>query len=144
MLIVKHTVEAAVTPSQIWHVWQDVENWKSWDHDLESSCFNGPFKVGTTGFLKFKNSQQLETVLTRVEPLKAFVQEAKLPLAKVVMTHSINQIDGKTHVTFQTEIRGLLAFFWVWLLSKSIKKKIPLEMEEMLKKAKILSFHHSN
>jgi uncharacterized membrane protein len=139
MLIIKHTVETTATAAQIWSVWQDVENWKTWDHDLESSQLNGPFKVGTTGSLKFKGDDPiLKTLLTHVEPYKIFVQEAQLPLAKVIMTHAINQLDGKTHVTFQTEIRGILAIVWVWLLGSSIKKKIPVEMEQMLKKAETM------
>ena len=139
MLIIKHTVDTTATPMQIWHVWEDVENWKDWDHELQASTINGPFKAGTKGFLKFKDDgPQLKTILTYVDPFRMFVQEAKLLLAKVVMTHSINQIKGKTQVTFQTEIRGFLAFFFVWFLGKSIKKKIPVEMEEMLKKAKAL------
>ena len=136
MFIIKHTVETSATPSQIWQVWQDIKNWKSWDHDLESSKINGPFQVGTTGYLKFKDSSQLETLLTRVELLNIFVQEAKLPLASVVMTHIIDDVAGKTRVTIQIEVKGLLAFFYYLLLSRSIRKKVPIEVQEMLKKAK--------
>lgn len=136
MFIIKHTVETTATPSQIWSVWQDVENWKSWDHDLESSQLNGPFTAGTPGILKFKDGTELKTVLMQVDFSKSFVQEAKLFLAKAVMTHYINEVNGKTQVTVQTEIRGPLSFFYALFIGKSIKKKVPLEMEEMLKKAK--------
>lgn len=138
MLIIKHTVETTATPTQIWRVWQDVENWNSWDYDLESSGIKGPFQVGTTGYLKFKDNPLLKTLLTCVEPLKMFVQEAKLPLATVVMTHIISNIEGKTYVTIQTEIRGLFAFFYIILLGFSIRKKVPIEVQAMLKKAKAL------
>jgi hypothetical protein len=135
MLIIKHTVPTTVTPQQIWHVWQDVSSWKTWDHDLESAHIHGPFQSGTVGYLKFKDSPQFKTVLTCVEPFKMFVQELQLFGAKVVMTHSIDQADEKTFVTFQTEIKGLLALIFACLLGRSIKKKIPLEMEEMIKVA---------
>jgi hypothetical protein len=138
MLIIKHTVETRATPAQIWQVWQDVENWNSWDHDLESSHLDGPFQAGTTGMLKFKGESSFTTVLKQVDPYKIFVQEAKLTFAKVVMTHSIEQIGGTTFVTFQTEIRGPLALLFVCLIGSSIKKKIPLEMAQMLKKAEAL------
>ncbi|MBT3581465.1 hypothetical protein HN511_04135 [bacterium] len=138
MLIIKYTVETTVAQDKIWQALQDVENWHSWDHELEFSRIDGPFKVGTKGQLKPKGGPILETLLTRVEPLKMFVQEAKLSLAKAVMSHFITTVDGKTQVTFQTEIRGPLALLYVCMLGRSIKKKIPLEMEEMLKKAKSL------
>jgi hypothetical protein len=135
MLIIKYTVETTASASQIWQLWQDVENWNTWDHDLESSGIDGPFRAGTSGYLKFKKDPLLKTLLTHVEPFKMFVQEAKLPLARVIMTHTISQVAGKTEVTIKTEIRGPLAFFFALLLGRSIKKKIPVEMAEMLKKA---------
>jgi hypothetical protein len=138
VLIIKHTVETTAIPAQIWRVWQDVESWNSWDHGLELSRLDGPFQAGTSGCLKPIGGPLLKTLLTYVEPFKIFVQEASLFLAKAVMTHSITQVDGKTQVTFQTEIRGPLAFFFAYLLGRSIKKKVPIEMEEMLKKAKTL------
>ncbi|MES2345792.1 MAG: SRPBCC family protein [Chlamydiota bacterium] len=138
MLIIKYTMETKAAPSQIWRVLQDVENWNSWDYGLELSRLDGPFQTGTSGYLKPKEGPLLKTLLTHVDPFKMFVQEAKLFLAKCVMTHSIDQVVGKTQVTFQTEIRGPLAFFFACLIGPSIKKKIPLEMEEMLKRVKTL------
>lgn len=136
MLIAKYTVLTTISPEQIWQVWQDVPNWNSWDHELESSGINGDFKVGTTGYLKFKKDPVLETLITHVEPLKLFVQEAKLPLARVIMTHMIDHVDNQTAVTIQTDIRGPLAFFFAGFLSRSIRRKIPIEVTEMLKRAK--------
>lgn len=139
MIIIKHTEETTIPHSKIWQILQDVANWHTWDHEIEFSRLNGPFQTGTRGCLKPKDGPILETLLTHVEPLKMFVQEAKLFFAKAVMTHSLTpQIAGKTQVTFQTEIRGPLAFLYFFMLSRSIKKKIPLEMAEMLKKAKAL------
>ena len=138
MIIIKYTMETTVLPFKIWKVLQDVENWNSWDHETEFSRIEGPFQTGTRGCLKPVGGPLLETVLTHVEPLKIFVQEAKLTLARAVMTHVISQVAGKTLVTFQTEVRGPLALLYFFMIGRSIKKKIPLEMKEMLKKAKAL------
>lgn len=135
MLITEHTEETIATPTQIWRIWQDVENWNSWDHGLESSRLDGPFQTGTSGSLKPVEGPFLKTLLTHVEPLKGFVQEAKLSLAKVVMIHSISQVADKTQVTVQIEIRGPLSFLYACVIGRSIKKKLPIEMKEMLKKA---------
>lgn len=135
MLIMEYTEETNATPAQIWHVWQDVENWNSWDRELESSRLEGPFQSGVRGYLKFKNGPTLNTILTHVEPLKQFVQEAQLFLATVVMTHSIDQIAEKTQVTVKVEICGFSAFFYSWMIGRSIQRKIPLEVKEMLKQA---------
>ncbi len=138
MLIIKHTVETTATPAQIWKIWQDVENWKKWDQDIELSRIDGPFQTGTTGCTKFIGTPLFKTLLTQVVPLKLVIQEAHLSFAKVVSYQSMTYVKGKTQVTFQVEIRGPLSLFFACMLRRFIKKKIPLEMEEMLKRAEVL------
>ncbi len=135
MLIVTHTVETKTAPIQIWRVWQDVENWKKWDEEIESSRIDGPFQAGTAGSTKFVGTPLIKTLLTKVEPLKLVVQEAYLSFAKVISYQSMRQVAGTTQITFQVEIRGPLSFFYSCMLGRFIKKKIPKEMEEMLKRA---------
>lgn len=139
MLIIKHTIETAASASAVWQVWQDVSSWNTWDHDLEFSTLDGSFKAGSTGTLKIKDGPLLQTKLTKVEPMKVFVQEARVILAYFVMSHFLTESGGKTAVTVQTEIRGPLAFAWAFLLKKSIRKKVPIEMAAMIKKAEIIS-----
>jgi hypothetical protein len=137
MLIIKHTVKTKATPLQLWKLWQDAENWKTWDHQIEFSQIDGPFEAGTAGSTKFVGTPIIKTLLKEVEPLKLVVQESYLSLAKVISYQSMQQEGGITKVTFQVEIRGPLAFFYGLMLGRFIKKKIPLEMEEMLKRAAV-------
>jgi hypothetical protein len=135
MLIIKYTLETKATPIQIWKVWQDVDNWNKWDKEIELSRLHGPFQTGTTGCTKFAGAPPLKTLLTQVEPLKLVVQESYLSFAKVISYQFMSQVAGKTRITFQVEIRGFLSFFFACILKKFIRKKIPAEMEEMLKRA---------
>lgn len=135
MLLIKHTVETTATPAQIWRVWEDVETWKTWDHEIEYSRLDGPFKAGTTGTLKMHNSPVLKTQITQCEPLKRYIFETKLFLATSVSISIIDQIGDKTYVTLQNEIRGPLAFFYTLLIGRGIRDKTPNEVERMLKKA---------
>jgi len=139
MLIVKHTVETKASPMQIWRVWQDVENWKNWDQEIELSRIDGPFQTGTTGSTKFVGTPLFKTLLTQVEPLKLVVQEAYLSFAKVISYQSMSHVAGKTHVTFQVEIRGPLSLFYTCILSRFVRKKIPMEMEGMIQRALVIS-----
>ncbi|NNM43247.1 MAG: hypothetical protein HKM07_02770 [Chlamydiae bacterium] len=138
MRIIKHTVETKATPMQIWKLWEDVENWKKWDLEIELSQIDGPFQTGTTGCTKFVGTSLFKTLLTQVEPLKLVVQEAYLSFAKVISYQSMSQVAGKTQVTFQVEICGPLSFFFACMIGRFIRKKIPIEMEEMLKKVEAL------
>jgi hypothetical protein len=138
MFIVKHSVETKATPMEIWRIWQDVENWKTWDEQIEFSRIDGPFQTGTTGCTKFIGTPIFKTLLTQVEPYKLVVQEAYLSFAKVVSFQSMRQVHDKTEVTFQVEIKGPLSLFYACMIGRFIKKKIPQEMEEMLKRVNTL------
>jgi len=46
------------------------------------------------------------------------------------------EVNGETRVTIKTEVKGPLALFYYLLIGRSIKQKVPVEVEEMLKKEK--------
>ncbi len=139
MLIIKHTVETKALPKVIWQIWQDVENWNTWDHGIEFSTSNGPFVAGTTGTLKPKGGPLVRTKLTCVEPMKMFVDESKLFLARIIVSHYLTESAGKTQVTHQIEMKGPLAFLFAYLIGRTMKKNLPQEMQAMIKKAETLS-----
>jgi hypothetical protein len=135
MLIIKHTIETTASPNAIWHVWQDVANWNTWDHGIEFSTINGPFKTGTTGTLKPKGGPLVHTKLTHVEPMKMFIDEAKLMLARIIVSHFLTESNGKTYVTHQIEMKGACAFLFAYLIGRHMKKNLAQEMQSMIKKA---------
>ena len=138
MLIIKHTVETTASPSTIWGIWQDVASWNTWDHGIEFSTINGPFQVGTTGTIQPKGGPLVHTMLTEVEPMKRFVDEAKLPLTRIIVSHSLTESSGKTYVTHCIEMKGLLAPLFAFLIGRNMKKNLPQEMLAMVKKAESL------
>lgn len=135
MLIIKHTVETKAPAKAIWEVWKDVSNWKSWDHGLEFSKIDGPFEAGTTGTLKPKGGPLVHTKLTCVEPKKRFVDEARLPLTTIIVSHSLVESGSRTFVTHEIQMKGCLAFFFAIVIGRDMKKNLPREMEAMVKKA---------
>ena len=143
MLIISHTTETTASPSAIWHIWQDVSNWKTWDHGIEHSAIDGPFQAGTTGTLKPKGGPLVKTKLTQVEPMKQFVDEAKLPLTRIIVRHSLTESSGRTYVTHRIEMKGMLFFVFAFLIGRNMKKNLPQEMQAMVKKAESLRSYRS-
>jgi hypothetical protein len=138
MLIIKHTVETKASASAVWSIWQDVQNWNTWDPGIEYATLNGPFVAGTMGTLKPKEGPLVQTRLTHVESMKMFIDEAKLPFAKIIVTHTIAESKGKRFVTHQIEMKGMLAFLFAYLIGRNMKKNLPHEMMAMIKKAEQL------
>ena len=135
MLIIEHTVETTASPAAIWRIWEDVTHWNKWDHNIEFSSIDGPFKKGTTGTLKPKGGPLVHTLLTQVEPMKSFVVESKLPLTRIIFSHSLTGSAGKTRVTTKIEMKGMLSFFFAFVIGRTMKKNLPEEMKSMVKLA---------
>lgn len=135
MLIIKHSAETTASPEAIWNIWKDVENWNQWDHGIEYSTLDGPFVTGTTGTLKPKGGPVVKTRLTAVEPMKRFVDESKLFLARIVFSHELNTAGRNTLVTTTIEMDGPLAFVFAYLIGRNMKKNLPQEMAAMLRMA---------
>ncbi len=138
MIIIKHTITIDAPAQVIWNLWKDVQQWHTWDNITESYSLNGPFQTGTTGQWKSKNGPPVHLTLTRVEPLKVYVGECKLFLARLISSHFLSESGGKTHVTQQFEIKGPLAFLFAYHLGPKLKKDLILEMESLKKKAESL------
>ncbi len=135
MLIIRHTVRTKASPEVIWKIWEDVSHWNSWDHGIEYSTIDGPFAEGTAGTLKPKGGPLVHTKLTSVEPLKQFVDESKLPLARIIVSHFLNVSNGITEATHQIEMKGPLAFFFAFVIGRKMKKNLPQEMKALVEKA---------
>lgn len=135
MLIIKHTIETKAPASRVWGLWEDVENWNTWDHGIEFSHIDGPFKTGTLGTLKPKGGPLVHTKLTHVDHMKSFVDESKLPGARIIMSHALTESAGKLLVTHQIEMKGPLAFLFAYLIGRTMKKNLPVEMRALVKKA---------
>ena len=135
MLIIKHTVETTASAADIWGIWKDVTRWNTWDHGIEYSTIDGPFAVGTTGTLKPKGGPLVRTLLTQVEPMKMFVDESKLFFARIIVSHYLIELRGKTRVTHQIEMTGPLAFVFAYSIERKMKKNLPQEMRAMVQKA---------
>lgn len=135
MLIIKHTITTKASLENIWNLWQDVNNWHTWDNMTEYYSLNGPFQEGTTGVWKSKEGPLVHLKLTQVEPLKVYVGECKLFLAKLISSHFLTKVNGNTQVTQQFEIKGPLAFLYAYHLGSKLKKDLFLEMEYLRKRA---------
>lgn len=135
MLIAKHTIQTTASPSAVWEVWRDVENWKTWDSGVEYSFIDGPFETGTTGRLKPKGGLAVQMTLTQVEKERLFVDEAKLPLGQIVVSHHLTHNEANLVVTHQIEIKGPLTFVYAYLIGKEIKKTLPQAMNAMITRA---------
>jgi hypothetical protein len=103
----RHTVDAEVSAEAVWALYEDVETWPSWDDQAERITRDGPFATGTTGTMTFTGHEPLSYRLTKVEPLREFVDETPLGELVVRVSHLLEpQPSGRVRITYSAEIDG--------------------------------------
>ena len=102
-----HVVEADVAPAAVWALYDDVGTWPVWDAQAEWVTRDGPFATGTAGTMKFRGMDPLAYRLTRVEPLREFVDETPVGDLLVRVSHLLEPLGaGRLRVTYAAEIDG--------------------------------------
>lgn len=139
MLIAKETITTAASAANVWSVWEDVSNWNTWDNGIEFTTINGSFSSGAEGTLKPKGGPLVHMKFIKVEPMKAFVTESKLPLTKIIFSHFLSESNDCTEVTHKIEMIGCLAFIFSFLIGRGMKKNLPKDMKALALRAESLN-----
>lgn len=85
--------------------------------------------------MKPKEGPLVHTKLTHLEPMKSFVDESQLPGAHILMSRTLTLSSGKLLVTHQIEMKRPLAFLFAYLIGRTMRKNLFVEMQALVKKA---------
>jgi hypothetical protein len=129
------TVTKTTTKSayDIWLMYTDVQNWKSWDSSVESSEIFGEFMEGTKGTLKPVGGPQANFVITTLTKYIYFEIRSSLPLAYIDFEHSIFDNGEIREVTHTIKLGGFLAPLFKLILGKSLTKDLELAVDNICK-----------
>src|SRR5919202_5992066 len=102
-----HVIEDDVAPDAVWALYEDVSTWPAWDAQAEWVTRDGPFATGSAGEMKFRGMDPLTYRLTRVVPLREFVDETPVGDLVVRVSHRLEPLDsGRLRVTYAAEVDG--------------------------------------
>src|SRR5512132_2781389 len=87
-----HSVDADVSASAIWSLYEDVDTWPSWDAEAEWVTRDGPLAAGSRGEMRFRGQDPLPYRLTKVEPLREFVDETPVGELVVRVSHRLESL----------------------------------------------------
>lgn len=121
---------------QVWKVWTDVNQWHTWQSDIEYAKLEGEFKVGNTFLLKPKGSPRVNIEITKVEPNKVFVDLTRFPLAKMYGSHEFIIHGDELEIRTTMSIDGLLSFLWRKLVAENVASGMKIQTENLIEKAR--------
>ena len=120
---------------QLWNLWADVTNWKSWDSTVKYSELYGDFCVGTKGMVKLAVGPKSKFVITYCKPFETFTNRSFLPLCKVDFTLTLVEMQNGVLVTYRQEMTGFLTFFFSKIFGKKMEKGTSKGIEDLIKYA---------
>lgn len=103
----EYSAEAEVAPSAVWALWTDPLGWHAWNDGVGEVAVQGPFAAGSTFTMTPPGQDTIHMTITSVVENESWVDVAEGPGVLVTTYHQIADLgDGRTRVTYRTEITG--------------------------------------
>jgi len=129
------TVEG-LTALQVWKTWTDVNQWHTWQDDVESAKLEGAFKKGGLIHFKPKGGPNIRIELTEVQPCTLFVDLTRFPLARMYDSHELIEQGNRLEIRTTIRISGPLSFLWRKLVVNDIVKSLPAQTDSLIEKTR--------
>ena len=130
-----HTETTKAKPSNIWRRWTDVEHWPQEDTNLKSARLEGEFAVGSKIVMVPTVGPKSTVTITEVTNNKSFSTEGNIPFGKLIITHSIKQVSGKTRFKHTIKVTGPFRKFFVRMVVQRLADNLPQKMRNIAKLA---------
>ncbi|MGW5776790.1 polyketide cyclase [Streptomyces sp. NPDC003863] len=103
----EHGIETTATPEAIWRLWADVENWGTWNAEIEKIEISGPFEVGAQITMTPPGDDPVELRVAEAVENELFVDEARFDGLLLRTVHRIDRLaPDRVRVVYRMEITG--------------------------------------
>lgn len=102
----EHSLETTAAPEAVWQLWADVENWGTWNPDIEKIEISGPFAAGAGIRMTPAGQDAVELVVADLVEGELFVDEARFDGMVLRTTHRVDRVGDRTRVVYRMEITG--------------------------------------
>jgi hypothetical protein len=124
-----------LTAQQVWDVWTDVNQWHTWQDDIDYARLEGEFESGNSFKFRPKGGPDIRIELGKVERDSVFVDITRFPLARMIDSHELIQRGDALEIKTTLTLRGPLSFVWRKLVAENIASGLPLQTDKLIEKA---------
>lgn len=125
-----------IQAEQVWQVWTDINQWHTWQSDIEHAKLAGEFKVGSSFWLKPKGGPKVKIELIKIEYLKEFTDLTRFPGAKMFGSHQFIHHGDELEIKTTMSIEGPLSFLWRKIVAEGVANSVPQQTDNLIEKAK--------
>lgn len=131
-LLASARITSTASPQAFFDRWADTATWPEWNLDTDWVRLDGSFVEGATGTLKPKGGFKVPFVVQRLVPGEAFVDVSRLPGARLVFDHGVRVLDdGRTEVSVEVSLSGVLAPLWRLVLGSDIASSVQPDLDRL-------------
>ncbi|MGW1777086.1 SRPBCC family protein [Streptomyces sp. NPDC002104] len=103
----EHAIETTAAPEAVWALWADVENWGTWNADIEKIELRGPFAAGAEITMTPAGQDPVDLLVAEATEGEMFVDEARFGGLVLRTTHRIERLGPERgRVVYRMEISG--------------------------------------
>lgn len=125
---------SGLSAEKVWAIWTDVNQWHTWQPDIEQATIDGDFKVGNTFMLKPKSGPRVKIEIIHAEPLKQFTDLTRFPGAKMYGAHEFISHGNELEIKTTMSIEGPLSFLWRKLVAEDVANGMAEQTDSLIRK----------
>jgi hypothetical protein len=122
-----------ISKEEIFSKWADINNWHTFNDDIDYAKLDGEFKEGNFFTLGLKSRQKVKIQLLKIEKNKSFTDLTKFPLAKMYGIHEVTEKNGKIEIKASIKIEGILSFLWKKIVAQGVADKLGEDMDRLIR-----------
>ncbi|MEO8134663.1 MAG: SRPBCC family protein [Betaproteobacteria bacterium] len=121
---------------QVWSVWTDINQWHTWQDDIEYAKLDGHFETGNVFRFRPKGGPNINIELTKVEPQSLFVDLTRFPLARMYGSHELIDHGDRLEIKTTISIEGPLSFVWRKIVAENVANEMKEQTERLIEKTR--------
>lgn len=125
-----------VRAEKVWAVWTDVNQWHTWQPDIEYAKLDGEFKVGNIFKLKPKGGPGVSIEIVKVKTGQLFTDLTRFPGARMFGCHEFIAHGDELEIRTTMRIEGFLSFLWKKIVAENIVNGLAEQTEALIEKAR--------
>jgi polyketide cyclase/dehydrase/lipid transport protein len=120
---------------QVWQAWTDVNQWHTWQPDIEHARLDRAFAAGNTFVLKPKGGPKVNIEIITAEPGSRFTDLTRFPGARMYGNHEFIVRGDELEIRTTMSIDGPLAWLWRKIVAEGVAKGMAAQTERLVEKA---------
>lgn len=125
-----------VTAHAIWQLWANVNQWPSWDKELEYCQMQEEFVEGNQFILKPIDGPKVKITLSKVIVNQQFTDFCKFIGAVMYDDHQLEETSDGLRITNTISVTGILSSLWIKLVAEKVFRSIPNNLDSLVALAK--------